>query len=384
MNSAAQPASTDETLMRIMIVDDARVMRKSVSRILKGLNDVVEAGDGEEAWNLLQKDKSIKIVCCDLSMPVMDGYGFLEKVRGSEDDRIKAMPVIIVTGQEDTEENRTRIFEAGATGFLSKPFDSAQLRAAIQVHSKLVRTTDELADKDTELQEIAAVDELTGLGTRAFFEKSAMQALSYAKRNHHDLVIVRLAIDDFKSLFLKIGKDKSNSVVKKVGEILSRHTRQEDMLCRTGLNEFAALLSTRDSAGAIRMMRRVREMVDAVSLQHQNEQVGFSASIGLAKVNVDGATRVIDLMDAAGEYLQEAQQKGGNQVSYDESAISNANTPILNVEQALYLLKKDREEQVTGQLDDLLERMRPLLELYVKNSADSARKLIEQLQALIK
>ena len=96
-------ASNDnEQLIRIMSVDDSRLMRKSVARILKGLNDVVEAEHGEDAWEMLQKDKTIKIICCDLSMPVMDGFGFLELVRNSEDERIKNIPVIIVTGQEDS------------------------------------------------------------------------------------------------------------------------------------------------------------------------------------------------------------------------------------------------------------------------------------------
>lgn len=377
-------ASQNEKLMRIMIVDDARVMRKSVTKILKGLNDVVEAEDGEKAWQRLQKDKAIKIVCCDLSMPVLDGYGFLQKVRQSDDERIRNMPVIIVTGQEDTGDNRNRIFEAGATGFLSKPFDSAQLRASIQTHAKLVSTTNELADKNTQLQESAAIDELTGLGTKAFFEKSAMQALSYARRSHQDLVAVRVSIDNFRELFFNIGKLKSHKVIKKIAEILSRHTRQEDMLCRVGLEEFAALLSTRDFAGAVRTMNRVQETIGTLSLQHQGKTISVSVSTGLAKVIVDDATRTMDLMDAADKYLQAAKKKGGNHVCYDESAVRHSNAPTLNVEQALYLLKKDRHGQVEEQLDGLLDRMRPLLKMYVKHSRENAARLIRELQALMK
>ena len=74
-------SDNNESLVRIMTVDDSRLMRKSVSRILKGLNEVVEAEHGEQAWEILQEDKDIRIVCCDLSMPVMDGFGFLKKVR---------------------------------------------------------------------------------------------------------------------------------------------------------------------------------------------------------------------------------------------------------------------------------------------------------------
>ncbi|MCW8962219.1 MAG: response regulator, partial [Gammaproteobacteria bacterium] len=154
-----------EQLLRILAVDDSKLMRKAVARILKGVNDVVEAEHGEDAWDMLQQDETIKIVCCDLSMPVMDGFGFLERVRNSDDERIREMPVIIVTGQEDSEENRNKIFEAGASDFVSKPFDSAQLRASIKTHTRLEKTASELRRKTTEYLEktsefetLAAVD----------------------------------------------------------------------------------------------------------------------------------------------------------------------------------------------------------------------------------
>lgn len=364
VNTRSQSDSTD--MFRIMIVDDSKLMRKSVTRILKGLNDVVEAENGAEAWEKLASDTEIRLVCCDLSMPVMDGFGFLAKVRASDDPRIQQMPIIIVTGQEDTEENRNRIFEAGATGFVSKPFDSAELRSSIKLHSKLEKTSSELKKKEDEIEAVAAHDALTGLGTRAFFEKAASQVLSYSKRNHHDLVVLRLQIDYFRQTFLKIGREKSNLLVKKVGEILSRHTRNEDTVCRMGLDEFAALLSTRDTAGAIRMAERVREMVDAIQLRHEDETIDITVSIGIVKVHVHEGTEVSDLLGAAREYLDVASNNGGNQVAYDNDAVSNVQTPILNVEQALYLLRRGEEGQVLGQLEQLLNRIRPLLELREK------------------
>ena len=158
----------NKQLLRILVVDDSRLMRKAVSRILKGLNDIVEAEDGEHAWQMLQQDDAIKIVCCDLSMPVMDGFGFLQKVRHSSDERICNMPVIIVTGQEDTKENRSKIFEAGANGFVSKPFDSAQLKASIKTHEKLASAAREVKAVSSRLEELAVGDPLTGLGSAAF------------------------------------------------------------------------------------------------------------------------------------------------------------------------------------------------------------------------
>jgi diguanylate cyclase (GGDEF)-like protein len=378
-------ASKDnEQLIRIMSVDDSRLMRKSVARILKGLNDVVEAEHGEDAWEMLQKDETIKIICCDLSMPVMDGFGFLELVRNSEDERIKNIPVIIVTGQEDSEENRNKIFEAGASDFVSKPFDSAQLRASIKTHTRLEKTAKELEQKTSEFEVAAAIDPLTGLGTRAFFYKSAGQAISYARRHEKELVIVQLSIDKFRELFIKVGKETSSALIKKVGEILSKHSRQEDIVCRMGLDGFTALLRTCDLAGAVKMTERVAGMVKKINCQTTGiEQEHATVSIGLAKIEINDDSTVDSLLQAADKYLHMSQQAGGNRVSYDKSMVKVEAVGELTVDQALHLISRGESGKITAQIDVLIKRILPLLGVYVRVNPKGVKKLIEKLLAAI-
>ena len=377
-------AENKEELIRIMSVDDSRLMRKAVARILKGLNDVVEAEHGEDAWDKLQQDESIRIVCCDLSMPIMDGFGFLEKVRNAEDERIRSMPVIIVTGQEDSEENRNKIFEAGASDFVSKPFDSAQLRACIQTHTKLALAARELKKKEDEFEDVAAVDPLTGLGTRAFFYKSAEQAVSFAKRHDRELVVIHLQIDNMRQLFLKIGKGTSNALIKKVGEILAKNARQEDMICRMGLDGFTSLLMTHDLSGAVRMVERVREMVASVKIQSGVDAIHASISAGVVKVKPDDKTTVDGLLEASGKYLTIAQKDGGNKVSFDRSQATASQVSDLTVEQALYLIAQGEGNKVKGQLEGLVKRILPLLAMYAKENAAGLKQLISKLQEKIK
>jgi two-component system, cell cycle response regulator len=377
-------SDNNEELVRIMSVDDSRLMRKSVSRILKGLNDVVEAEHGEQAWELLQQDETIKIVCCDLSMPVMDGFGFLEKVRSAEDPRIRNLPVIIVTGQEDSEENRNRIFEAGASDFVSKPFDSAQLRACIKTHTRLEQTAEELEKKTTELEIGAAVDPLTGLGTQAFFYKSAQQAISHASRHERELIIINLQIDGLRELFIKVGKGTCGALIKKVGEILSKHSRQEDLVCRMGLDGYVTLLTTCDLSGAVQMTERVREMVASVRFQHDGQKEKLTISAGVAKVDVKAEMSADDLLQASANYLKQAQEAGGNQVGYDKSMVKVEPVGELTLDQALTLISRGESNQVRGQVDILVRRILPLLALYARVNANGARQLIEKLQERIK
>ena len=71
--------STDKP--RILAVDDSRVMRIAMRKILGKEYDVVEAEHGEDAWTLLTNDNTIQVLFTDLNMPYLDGYGLLKRMR---------------------------------------------------------------------------------------------------------------------------------------------------------------------------------------------------------------------------------------------------------------------------------------------------------------
>lgn len=107
---------------RVLVVDDSSTMRKIVSRGLRqaGLDfdEILEAGDGQEALNLLENE-SVDIILSDINMPNMDGIEFLRQKK--EIDAIKNIPVVMIT----TEGGADIIGEAknlGAAGNIKKPF----------------------------------------------------------------------------------------------------------------------------------------------------------------------------------------------------------------------------------------------------------------------
>lgn len=119
--------------MRVLIVDDSSVMRKIVARGLRQagfkITDILEAGDGQEAMELLKTDSNFKIILSDWNMPVMDGLQFVKAVR-SNIPQIKNIPVVMVT----TEGGETKVaaaMEAGANGHIKKPFTPEILKEAL-------------------------------------------------------------------------------------------------------------------------------------------------------------------------------------------------------------------------------------------------------------
>lgn len=117
--------------IRILLVEDASVMRKMEIKILDqlGFCNVVEAVDGNDAIEKLQNDHDIGLVLSDWAMPNKDGYELLTWVRNQE--QIRALPMVMATGQGD-KESVTKALQAGANGVVAKPFTPDDLKARIE------------------------------------------------------------------------------------------------------------------------------------------------------------------------------------------------------------------------------------------------------------
>ena len=114
----------------ILLVDDSPTVRTIVKVYLAGQAfDFIEAGNGTEALTALQQHP-VGLVIADLNMPGMDGVTFLKTLRQSTDPKLKALPVILLTGEKG-EGIRDQGLEAGANAFVQKPVNPADLRQAI-------------------------------------------------------------------------------------------------------------------------------------------------------------------------------------------------------------------------------------------------------------
>ena len=104
---------------RVLIVDDSRMVRASITRLIRDAYEVREEGDGEAGWQTLLLDPTLQVVISDLSMPKLDGYGLLERIRASKISRIQSIPVIMISGDED-DAARAKAKDLGATDFITK------------------------------------------------------------------------------------------------------------------------------------------------------------------------------------------------------------------------------------------------------------------------
>ena len=117
--------------MKALVVDDSRTMRRIVSRILQEIGyETDEAGDGQEAIDLLEAGSVYDLACIDWNMPVMDGLEFVMVARARADWR--AMTLMMVTTEAEHGQI-VRALAAGAHEYIIKPFTPDAIRNKLEL-----------------------------------------------------------------------------------------------------------------------------------------------------------------------------------------------------------------------------------------------------------
>ncbi len=115
--------------LTVLTVDDSRTMRDMLRiALVEAGFKVTQAEDGIHGLEVLDREPP-RVIVTDINMPRLDGFGFIEAVRG--DSRYRSIPILVLTTESD-DEKKMRARKAGATGWIVKPFDPAKLVAAIR------------------------------------------------------------------------------------------------------------------------------------------------------------------------------------------------------------------------------------------------------------
>ncbi len=368
---------------RILAVDDSRVMRRAMSKVLGRTCEVIEAEHGEDAWTLLINDPEIQVVFTDLSMPYLDGFGLLERMRASDDPRLQDIPVIIITGKDDDDETKQRALDKGASDFITKPFDSVQLLARAKAHIRFEETTRKLTETSDRLEQQAAIDELTGLGGRRYFCKAANEHLAYVRRHSGQFILLRMDIDNFNQLFIHSGKEQANQILKRVGETLSKIVRKEDMVARIGLAKFAMLMRDTTIEDASDTAKRIMQEISVLPFEVNGHELLITVSIGILEPHIDKKTNIEELIKETETYLQKAIDAGGNQVAI-KSLHKFPPEKEISVQTALRLLEYEHPDTLKPHINGLIKQLLPLLEYIAENMDDSAADTVKAITNKLK
>lgn len=368
-------ASTIQHKPRILVVDDSRVMRRALGKILGQDYEVVEADHGEDGWTMLLNDNAIQVVFTDLSMPYLDGFGLLARIRSAEDARLAGLPVIVITGKDDDEDTKQQALNAGASDFITKPFESVQLKARAKVHVDHQQAHRRLSETSAFLHEQPTIDPLTGLGTKAYFAGAAAESVAQVRRQGGSLGLLRIDLDHFNQLFMKGGKAAADQVLAQVGQSLAGQLRQDDRGARIGLAKFAILLHGADPDGARKLAERIAAQARTMEFEHAGQRQPLSVSIGIAHVREPASAALDALLAEAEAQLAEALRAGGNRIRPVEGELA---TPDLG--SALVRLANGDSDGLAPHAAALARQALPLLELYARDADEEVQTWVSGLK----
>ena len=162
----------------ILVVEDNELNRAMLCEILTEQYSVLEAGNGQEALNILsQSGDSVSLILLDVMMPVMDGYAFLDQLRGEPE--LSLIPVIVMT-QGSSEEDEVAALAHGATDFVPKPY-----RPQVILHrvASLIKLRETAA-----MVNMFQYDRLTGMYSKEFFYQKARERLDADLNNTYTIL----------------------------------------------------------------------------------------------------------------------------------------------------------------------------------------------------
>lgn len=109
----------------VLVVDDSGTVRQQVSMVLKRAGfEIAQAADGREGLAMVDSNRNIDMVICDINMPLMNGLEMVEQIKGKPEN--KSLPILMLTTEGQLSMIK-RAKAAGAVGWIVKPFNPAQL-----------------------------------------------------------------------------------------------------------------------------------------------------------------------------------------------------------------------------------------------------------------
>src|SRR5581483_10448738 len=268
---------------RVLIVDDSKIVRTTIARLIRASFDVREEPDGEAGWNALEQDPAIVVVISDLHMPKLDGFALLEKIRGASNGRIKDMPVIMISGNED-DATKKKARSAGANDFITKSTDGTEILSRIDNLLRLVQTRNDLQASQEALANTVIRDPLTGTFTPQYLATEGAKQFSHARRHNAALSTIAFRIESHAENVGKVGKDVADQLLARVAKLVMKNLRAEDSMGRTGEASFVVIVPSTSAQQAVAFAKRLREQLEAAKVNFRDHVLRMRTSVGIASL----------------------------------------------------------------------------------------------------
>jgi len=198
--------------------------------------------------------------------------------------------------------------------------DDLALVEAFAAYLSLALQRASLRERTHRLEQLVAIDPLTGVANRRAFDSTIQREWARALRAKRHLAVAMLDIDHFKLYNDSYGHREGDVCLQKIAQVCSASiVRASDLFARYGGEEFAVVLGDADPIAGIVVAERVRSAVEALGIPHSEKEGGVvTVSIGVASMLPNLGLKPGELVERADRALYMAKDKGRNRVvNYD-------------------------------------------------------------------
>lgn len=283
-------------MKHILMVDDVATNLKCAGEVLKGRYEISKAKSGKQALRMIEERRP-DLILMDISMPDMDGYEVVEKIRENAD--WADIPVVFLTADADSN-SEMKAFKLGAMDFIRKPFDPNIL---ITRMDRILQ----IEEIRRELKLSAKRDVLTNLWNRQYLEESVNRE---GECTEGCGALVLFDMDNFKSVNDNYGHIAGDRILKQFASVLRHFTTDNDVVSRLGGDEFGVFFKgLKDTKELDRCITEIIQCVEEKLSELEGGGTMVSASAGVSLMPDDGVD-FLTLYNKADKALYYVKQNG--------------------------------------------------------------------------
>jgi diguanylate cyclase (GGDEF)-like protein len=298
--------------VKILLAEGDSGICARLRELLQGWGyEVITVTTEAEAWAVLQSEDCPRLVVLDWMTSGIDGVELCRRVRARSHDSYTY--IVLLTARTDSQDVVTGM-EAGADDYITKPYDSAELRARLCAGRRILELQEQLVRARETLRDQAARDGLTGLWNRVSILEILDREISRARRERSPVAVVMADLDSFKAINDLCGHLTGDHVLGLAARRMQANIRQYDSVGRYGGEEFLMVLPGCDLEGAMAQAERVRSAIAAEPFAVPEQSRRVTCSFGVAVA--DGSVRINShrLVREADAALYRAKRNGRNRV----------------------------------------------------------------------
>lgn len=294
--------------MKILVLNNDPGERNVIQQVLgRAGHAMLPAADSQAAWALLEAGQS-RFIIADRATTDIDEKQFISRVRSH---RFPAQIYILLILPKSQE-----LDHSGVDDHLYKPLTAAELKSRIAIGERILGLGDNLSQARDQLENLALLDEHTGLLNQKAFLASARGELERARRVQSPLSLMALDIRDFGSLTDAHGLEAGENVLSLIAQVIREKSRPYDCIGRWSEDQFVSALPGVIGADAEKIAERIMNGIRSLEIITEKGsilRIEMGAGIAAA-ARIGASTGIEELIEQAIQALVRSNESGGNQI----------------------------------------------------------------------